>query len=159
MTGYPWFPATVWANSSTIGSARRTYTYAVHCNLPVCVIYWVGPHMIVHAEQGVNCCKRIGCNVQFVVHSEALTGQFGKYFFEADFLWRDSRWIQSIIKDNAADAAVLMVTVRSYNWNIHSQQIQKHVWIKTNHPVLGLLPERLPTSDNKSNYSKSFLQH
>lgn len=48
--------------------------------------------MIVHAEQGVNSCKRNGCNVQFVVHSEALKGQFGNNFFEADSLRRDSTW-------------------------------------------------------------------
>ena len=45
-----------------------------------------------------------------VAHLEALEGQFGKYFSEADSWRRDKTWIQFPFKDNAADGSNLTVT-------------------------------------------------
>lgn len=45
-----------------------------------------------------------------VAHLEALKGQFGKYFCEADSWHRDKTWIQFPFEHNAADGSNLTVT-------------------------------------------------
>lgn len=61
-----------------------------------------------------------------VVHLEALKGQFGKYFSEADSWRREKTWIQFPFKDNVPDGASLTVTEEDQLIKL-STDIQKHI--------------------------------
>lgn len=95
-----------------------------------------------------------------VAHLEALKGQFGKYFSEADFWCREKTWIHFPFKDNAPDGASLTVTEedqfielstdRTYR-NIYETRpliqfwiyCQKDVLLLTAKAIMSLLQQRI----------------